>query len=296
MDWMFIVNPVAGKGKGRDVAQQIQKFMKKKNIAYEIRFTKFKGDGEILAKEAVDRGCCTIIAVGGDGTIYEVVNGMGIGTGTLGVIPCGTGNDLAKTLGIPENPVKAMEIIHGEHATAIDCGKANGRYFLNVASIGLDAEIVKETENIKRYIKGPSAYIAGVLKTLLSFRDKEVIIEVDGIQTKKQIMLVAVANGKYYGGGMKIAPKADIQDGYFDICIINKISKGKVLRLFPTIFSGEHIKVNEVEMIRGKKIKIIGLEKLILNVDGDIVGEAPVTMDIYSGGIKVFVAKQMQCR
>ncbi|MBB6218071.1 YegS/Rv2252/BmrU family lipid kinase [Anaerosolibacter carboniphilus] len=289
MDWMFIINPVAGKGKGRIIAQQIHQFMKDKVIPYDIRFTRYKGDGEILAKEAVIRGCSTIIAVGGDGTIYEVINGMGLKTAALGIVPSGTGNDLAKTLGIPKSPMKALKIIYGGHKVIIDCGQANGRYFLNVASVGLDAEIVKETENIKKYIKGPSAYAVGVLKTLLHFRNKEILLEIDGIQIKRQIMLVAVANGRYYGGGMKIAPQAEIEDGYFDICIINRISKGKLLRLFPTIFSGEHMKIKEVELIRGKIIKISGIERLMLNVDGDIVGEAPVSIEIYRGGIEVFV-------
>jgi YegS/Rv2252/BmrU family lipid kinase len=288
---MFIINPVAGNGKGSIIARQIHQFMDDKAISYDIRFTRYKGDGEILAREAVARGCSTIVPVGGDGTIYEVVNGMDLGKTTLGIVPSGTGNDLAKTLGIPENPLKALKIIHEGHKASIDCGQANGRYFLNVASVGLDAEIVKETENIKKYIKGPSAYVAGVLKTLLYFRDKEVVIEIDGIEMKRQVMLVAIANGKYYGGGMKIAPQAKIEDGYFDICIINRISKGKLLRLLPTIFSGEHVRVEEVEMLRGKTVRIDGLEKLILNVDGDIIGESPVSMEICPSMIQVFVPR-----
>ena len=289
MEWMFIINPVAGKGKGKIIAQQIHQFMDGKGISYDIRFTRYKGDGEILAREAVARGCRTIIPVGGDGTIYEVINGMDLGKSALGIIPSGTGNDLAKTLGIPENPLKALKIIHGGHKAIIDCGQANGRYFLNVASVGLDAEIVKETENIKKYVKGPSAYVAGVLKTLLYFRHKDVVMEIDGVEMRRNVMLVAVANGRYYGGGMKIAPQAEIEDGYFDICIINRISKVKLLRLFPTIFSGEHVRVEEVEMLRGKTIKIDGLERLMINVDGDIIGEAPVSMTICPDMIQVFV-------
>lgn len=292
MKGLFIINPVAGKGRGKKTAKHIERFMKEKAMSYDIRFTRCKGDGEVIAKDAIQKGYTKIIAAGGDGTIYETANGMVGSHGVLGIIPCGTGNDLAKSLGISENIEKALNIIFEGYERSIDCGRANGRLFLNVASVGFDAEIVKETEMIKKYIKGPSAYVMGVFKTLLHFHDKEVWIDIDGVEMKKNIMLIAVANGRCYGGGMKIAPEARIDDGYFDICIVNKISKGKLLRLFPTIFSGKHLLVDEVELLRGKSIKIESREKLILNMDGDIGGETPVCVEMLKNGIRVMAARE----
>lgn len=285
----FIVNPTAGKGKGKKTAQKLQEYIKDLQVSYEIRYTEREKEAEAIARRAAQEGFKKIVAVGGDGTVYEVLNGMMGMDATLGVIPAGTGNDFARTMNISQDIREALQIILEGKESHIDCGQANGRYFINVASIGLDAEIVKETETIKRYISGTTAYIIGVLKTLLKFKHSSLQIEVDGQIENKDIMLVAVANGRYYGGGMKIAPMADVKDGVFDICIIHRISKWKILRLFPTIFSGKHIHVKEVKLYKGKNIKINGSQTMRLNLDGDIIGNTPVEFKLIPQALKVII-------
>ncbi|QZY55074.1 diacylglycerol/lipid kinase family protein [Crassaminicella profunda] len=290
MDILFIVNPVAGKGNCDFVIGKIKEQMDFFHIPYKIKLTTRKNEAEEIAKDAVIKGYEKIVAVGGDGTIYEVVNGMIGSSASLGVIPSGTGNDFVRTVGIPNDLEKALNVIAYGKKVQIDCGKVNDRYFVNVASIGLDAEIVKETENIKKYLSGSWAYMGGLLKTLFSYKHKRVNMNIDGSKKNKNITLVAVANGKYYGGGMKIAPMADIKDGDFQVCIVDKISKFKLMRVFPKIFSGEHVHYDEVDMHKGKQVKIKSDEHLSINLDGDIIGKSfNVYFQMVPEGLKVLV-------
>ena len=289
MSICFIVNPTAGKGKGKIVAGNIHSYMKKQKIPYEIRFTTRRKEAEQLAQCAVKQGFDKIVSVGGDGTIYEVLNGiMGMNV-LLGVIPAGTGNDFVRTVGIGQDIEEALHTVVYGKERSIDCGKVNGRYYINVAGIGFDTEVLEEVESIKKYLSGKLAYLSGVFRTLFQYKFKKIQIVIDGQVYNKEILLVAFANGKFYGGGMKISPGSDIQDGYIDVCIIHKMPKWKILRLFPTIFSGEHIKVKEVTMYRGKEIRINSALPLAINLDGDLVGYTPFTLEVIPNAIKILV-------
>lgn len=287
MEICFIVNPIAGKGKGKTVAKQIEGYMKEIAVPYEIRFTTRSREAENLALVASMEGYKKIVAVGGDGTVYEVVNGI-IGRDiTLGIVPSGTGNDFARSLGVGKSIETALDTVVYGRERLVDCGKANNRYFVNVAGIGFDTDILKEAEKIKKYFSGPWAYLAGVFKTLIHYKYKKIHMTIDSEQYQKEILLVAFANGNYYGGGMKIAPDADMEDGYFDICVIHKIPKLKVLRLFPTIFAGKHIEVEEVSIYRGKKVELYGDSPMPINLDGDLVGTTPLTIEIVPKSLKL---------
>lgn len=269
---LFIVNPVAGGGRAKRLLPIIDDYMGKTNKIYNIELTSNPKEATDLTKKAIEKGYSTIVAVGGDGTINEVAIGiLESGEGTLGIIPSGTGNDLARTLNIPFDPIEAMDTIIKGNKKQIDIGFVNNNPFLNIASIGLDSEVVKNTERIKVRIRSKIAYIIGVLSTLFSFKDKRVKLEIDGVPMHKNIFLIAVGNGKYYGGGLKILPMAIAEDGYFHVCVINRASKMKLLFLFPSIFKGKHINFKKhVEIFKAKKIRIITEDKAYLNIDGEI--------------------------
>ncbi|MCR2045469.1 diacylglycerol/lipid kinase family protein [Anaerosalibacter massiliensis] len=271
-DILFIVNPIAGGGKSKGFVSLIKEIMDESKRKYEIIVTEKPKEAIRLASHGSMKGYETIVAVGGDGTINEVALGiLSTGAGTLGIIPGGTGNDLARTLNIPNDPKKAIETILKGHKKKIDVGFANDNMFLNIASIGLDSEIVKNTEKIKTKIKGRFAYFIGALNTLFKYRNKEVNIQLDNIIIDEEIMLLAVSNGKYYGGGFKICPMAVIEDGYFHICIVKKVPKIKLLLFFPLFFRGTHTKIKKnVEIYKAKEIKVKTSEKTDLNIDGEI--------------------------
>lgn len=273
MDKMiFIINPVAGGGKAQKLIPTIEKIMDETRIKYDIVLTTKPKDAIKISKESIQKGYNNIVAVGGDGTVNEVAMGiLESGNGTLGIIPSGTGNDLARTLKIPFTPKEAIEVIIKGNKKKMDVGLVNNSLFLNIASIGFDSEVVKNTQKIKKRIKLGIAYVIGVLETLIIFKDKKIKLEIDDIPIDKNILLVAVGNGKYYGGGLKILPMAIMEDGYFHVCIINRVSKIKLFFLFPSIFKGKHVKFKKhVDIFKAKKIRVITEDKTFLNVDGEI--------------------------
>lgn len=269
-DILFILNPIAGGGKAEKLIPIIEEFMNKHKKSYNIILTTKPKEAIDIAKVNIDN-YEIIVAVGGDGTINEVAKGIiSTGKGTLGIVAGGTGNDMVKSLGISTNPEKSLETIIKGFRKEIDIGKINNASFLNIASLGFDAEVIVNHSKFKGRVKGKLVYILSVIYTLFNYRDKRLEIEIDGERLEEDIMLLAVGNGRYYGGGMKILPSAKTNDGYLHICIISGISKIMTLYLFPTLFKGNHINYKKyVKIYKGKNIKVGSKEELYLNIDGD---------------------------
>ncbi len=270
---LFIVNPIAGTDKAKKLIPLIEEKMDRTNIKYSISITSQPKEATSLTTKGLEDGFDSIVAVGGDGTINEVA--MGIiqkGYGTLGIIPGGTGNDLARSMNIPLDAEEALYTLLSGKKKHIDFGRINGRFFLNVASMGLDADIVKRTENVKKVIKGSVAYTISLIITLIVYKPQRLIIELDGETIEMDAMLAAIANGKYYGGGMKICPMALLDDGSFHVVIVKKLSKLKLLTLFPQVFKGTHVNLTDiVKVYSSKKVKLRFDKELLLNIDGDVV-------------------------
>jgi len=292
LSYLFIVNPVAGNHKAKETIETVKVQLKRYDIDYTIKYTTHKGGATDLLKNLKGLPYDVVVAVGGDGTVNEVINSM-VGTDKIiGIIPCGTGNDLAKSLNIPRDPCDALDILVNGEAVGIDIGRAGHRYFTNVASIGLDAEIAYCANRMKKKLSGTKAYFLALLKVLISFKSFPIVLEQNGTSVNKDVMLVAVCNGKYYGGGMKIAPDASILDGMLDICLIEKMSKLRLLFLFPTVYKGSHNKFVEVKFYRTDKL-IIKSPNLLLNLDGEISKRTEdVEFTVINNQIKVILKPQ----
>ncbi|KNF07094.1 diacylglycerol kinase [Gottschalkia purinilytica] len=274
MKVLFIVNPVAGKTKAKKLIPVIEEYIGHNiYIDYEIVETERAGQATEITIQGIEKGYDTIVAVGGDGTINEVANGIiSRKKGTLGIIPGGTGNDLARSLNIPMDTIQALSYITNPNVKQINIGKANDKLFLNVSSIGIDADIVKNTQKIKKHIKSKFAYTLGLLKTIVSYKIKKFEIKLDNKEIERDALLVAIGNGSNYGGGMKICPMALMDDGYFDVCIIKDVNKIKLLALFPIIFKGRHEEIKKyVEFYRCKTVKINFKNSINLNIDGEVL-------------------------
>ncbi len=276
----YIINPAAGKGDAKQVIENIHKEMKRTNIEYTITISAYENHVEKISKKAVEEGHTDIVAVGGDGTVLEAFNGLFGKNVNLGIIPSGTGNDLVKMLNITKNVDESIKKIIRGKTRKIDIGKVNGRYFLNVVGIGIDGEIVEETKRVKKILSGSPAYIYSTFSTLIKYRAKNMIINIDGVVFKRNALLVAIGNGKYCGGGMMLTPGAEIDNEEFQIVVIKKISKLKFALLFRKVFSGTHINENCVEVYQGKKIKISSAEDVKINADGNIIGNAPAEIEL----------------
>lgn len=291
---LFIVNPVAGAGKAKKLIPLIEETMNQCNKKYKIILTTMPEEATEIAKRE-SKNHEVVVAVGGDGTVNEVATGLIRNNGgVLGVVPGGTGNDMARSLDIPMDPLEALKIVCEGYKKNMDIGMVNGSYFLNIASIGFDAEVVMNNIKIKQKIKNEFSYVISVIYSLIRFKKKKVEIEIDDKIIKDEVYLLAVGNGKYYGGGMKIIPTAKIDDGFLDICTISNINKFKILFLFPTIFKGTHIKhTKHVNIYRGKKVKFKSEEGLLLNIDGEITPDVKeVEFGIKDRNIKV-ICKDM---
>ena len=284
----FIVNPVAGHGN----AKEIEKEIKEKKIKYEMVYSEYPGHAIELAAGVNGEEFSMVVSVGGDGTLNEILNGMNLKTMSLGMIPAGTGNDLIRCTGIPSDEKQALEVVLNGVEKSIDIGLINNKKFINVAGFGLDVEVLRETIKFKKIIKGKLAYVFGVVKALLTFKPIELQISVDGVDYYQDAMICAIGNGQYFGGGMRILPLAELDDGLFDICIIKKMSKIKLLYHFPKVFQGTHMKLPWVHYIKGRNIKVLTKQDVFINADGEISQKQLPEFKILEKGLRIIVPKQ----
>ncbi len=287
MRTLFIVNPKAGRGLAEKIWTEMDK-------TREIDFpdstyikTEYPGHAKVIAENIDFEHTDAVISVGGDGTIHEIVNGIALQDIALGIIPAGSGNDLARTLKIPVDHHEAVRLILKQETRMIDMGLAGSRYFINIGGVGFDAEVVADMNTHMKFLKGTTAYVASVLKKLFTFVPIKLKIRIDETVLDKKVYICAVANGKYYGGGMMLAPNAVIDDGMFDICILEDLNKFEFLYTFPTVFKGNHIKHPKVKIYHGKTVKIEGPGNLSIHADGEIFGKLPADFRILPKSLKV---------
>lgn len=294
MKHLFIINPAAGKGKTLKIIPLIEKIFKEKKEEYIIKITEGAGHASEIAKKYSSLEDYRIYSVGGDGTLNEVLNGMADSSSTLAVIPSGTGNDFIKSIynySRKENIENILKKMINGKEKYIDLGIFNNRYFINIASVGFDAEVAYNAIKLKKlpFIGGKLAYILAIIITVFMFNHENLHIEIDNIKFNLQSLLVAVANGRFYGGGINITPEAEIDDGIFDICAIDKISKLKILALFPKAIKGKHKSIKEVSFYLGKKVKIISNKHISFNIDGEITRGKEAEIKVIVNGIKIVV-------
>ena len=276
----FIINPAAGNGEAKNTINLIHSKLEDTGLEYSISISGYVGDVERLSVEAVENGYTDIVAVGGDGTVLEAFNGLFNKNVNLGLIPAGTGNDFVKMININKNFEEAIDKIIEGNTKVIDIGVVNDTHFLNVVGMGIDGEIVKKTEQVKKIIKGSPAYIYSTFSTLINYKCKNVRIEIDGEVYNRKVYLVAVGNGKYFGGGMMVTPGAELDSENFEIVIINEMARSKFAILFRKVFSGNHVHEDPVEVFYGKNVNITSEDPLMVNADGNIIGESVANIHI----------------
>ena len=294
MKHIFIVNPVAGKGKGMKYIEKVRPLLDEK-LDYIILETKGKGHATELASLYATKEECIMYAVGGDGTINEVLNGI-VGTDSkLAIVPTGSGNDFIRGIYPKYKIERLLEGLIKGQASYVDIGKINEKYFLNVASVGLDAEIAKNVVKFKKikFIGGSLAYLLSIVKTLFGYKCNLVKIKVDGEEIwADRSLLLAIANGKYYGGGIPIAPSAKVDDGELNICLVKELRLLHILPLVPKLFLARHEEAKEVRIFKARCIEITGEKHLNINIDGEIVKEKNVSIEIIPNGIEIIVPQK----
>ena len=267
--YFIIVNPTAARGKAAKVGRTVEDICNDRNIDSQVVFTKKAGDATKLAAKARDQFDC-IVAVGGDGTINEIINGMVGGSSTLGIVPVGSGNDFVRALGISHKLTDVIDNLVSMKTRAIDIGKAGDRYFQNGLGIGFDAWVVQETLKVHR-LRGTAIYLYSVLKTIHSYSPPLVKLDYNGESREEKFYMITVGNGISLGGGFKLTPHAILDDGLFDLNIIREIKKWEVYQNLISVFAGKHIYLEQVTTARTEQLSFRSDEGFAAHIDGELL-------------------------
>jgi len=252
-----------------------------------IKATIGPGDAEAQAERAVDQGYTTIIAAGGDGTINEVVNGIGTAPVTLGILPMGTVNVFAMELGIPFNIEAAWKVIRGRKTRSIDLASANGHYFVQMAGIGLDAQIVQRNNSDIKAVLGPLSYLLTATQVAA---EKPPLLHVY-VEDRPPVegCFVLVGNGRFYGGPFALFDRANLQDGFLDICVFKQMNYLALMRYFRGALFGSLSKFSDVHYFKARKLRVEADRDVPLEADGELAGHAPVDFVVRRRKLKVIV-------
>ncbi|MEA2505784.1 MAG: diacylglycerol kinase [Actinomycetota bacterium] len=298
---VLICNPRAGGGGAARAMAEVRRHLENRELAYDVVFTQRPGHATELTRQALDRGCKFVVAVGGDGTIHEVVNGLIQDDravdpdAVMGVVAAGTGADFIKTFGIPSMPGHAVAHLDGPQSFPIDVGKITYtqdevtaiRYFANIAEVGLGASVVDRAARLPRLL-GPTRYVVAYWLTLRGHKPAEVTVDlVDRSYTGPMNNLV-VANGQFFGGGMKIAPRAAPTDGVFDIQI-EHASKWEEIAVMPRVYSGQHVPHPDIFEAKRVRASIQSVPALQIEADGELLGRTPASFELLKDVIRLKV-------
>ena len=288
--WALVINPVSGQGKGATIGTYVAGFLSQKSIDYTI----VTGNSSVALTDHLatfiekNPNCDGVIAVGGDGLLHIVLQKVVPAQIPFTIIPAGTGNDFVRTLGWDlENIDQQLERVTTTPPASIDLGLVDGEWFGAILSTGFDS-VVNEKANTMQWPKGPMKYNAAIAIELPRFKPRHYEITLDDRTISTEAMLIAVSNGRSYGGGMLVCPNASITDGSFDVMVLHPVSKIEFLKVFPKVFAGTHVTHPAVEILRSKTVKIES--KAVAYADGERIGQLPVTAECISGAVQTWVA------
>jgi YegS/Rv2252/BmrU family lipid kinase len=291
---LIIVNPVAGGGRARPFWEKCAARCAAAQLDIEVFETRRRGDAADRAAAAGDR---LVIAVGGDGTVHEVVNGLLRRPGSErprfgALLRAGTAGDLARSLPSPSRPELVPEWLSTDRWRPVDVGRVSTstgrRYFINVADAGIGAEVVRRAARGPAWAGGTVNFLAGAVISLLRHRNSWVRLRLDdGPVLRRRIRTIAVANGAYLGGGMWIAPKAEVNDGMFEVVTIGDVSRWLGIRSLPMLYRGTHGRLAQVEFGRARRVEIDSEQPIGVEADGELVGTTPAIFEIVPDALEV---------
>ena len=308
---VVIVNPTSASGSTGEAWPQIASDLRSQFGSFRAVFTKHRGDASALANEAARKGAKLIIACGGDGTVSEVANGI-LSSGKdveLGILPSGTGGDFRRTLEIPSQSRAAARVLSTGRTVRIDVGRVSYidqdgndamRYFLGVASCGMSTKVIERVKaggpdwlpaNTPKWLSGRITFGASLLQTAARNEPTRLVVQLDDSHERNLLVSnLCVANARYFGGGMKIAPDAKLTDGKFDIIAVGDLSAVKIFTSAPRVYSGSHLSMPEVSHALARKISVRSSDRdteVALEVDGELPGKLPATFQIIPEALRV---------
>lgn len=280
---------------------EVREHLARRELEHEVAYTSGPGDATRLARGALDAGGRFLVAVGGDGTVGEVVNGMieddraVAPDAVLGVVAAGRGCDFVRTFGIPSLPGHAVAHLDGPESFAIDIGKVtcvrdgrtSVRYFANIAEVGLGARVASLAARLPHWL-GPTVYLWAFWLSILSHRPAEVVVDLVDRSYEGRLNSLIVANGQFFGGGMKIAPKAAPTDGLLDV-LIERAARTEAIALLPRVYRGEHLPHPDIRLAKRVKASITAARPLPVEADGESIGHTPATFEVLGDALRLKV-------
>lgn len=286
----FIFNPTAGKGRAQRARTAIEGKLRSLNVAYQFHETQVQSDAKRIAHELTEQGEREIIAIGGDGTVNEVLNGLSNPECVhLGVIPCGSGNDFATAAGISLDPEEAIKLILETEPKYTDYMECSGVRGLNVIGTGIDVEILRRCYKAK-FLKGSANYFTSLLISLIRFSLYRFTTERDGRKGKHHGLIVCACNGKQFGGGMPICPDAICDDGVMNIVLVQDVRKSMVPGALLSLMRGKILRRHYTLHEHAKRLKVEFEHPAPLQIDGEIYEDLPFDVQIISGQLKMYRA------
>ncbi|MBN2864089.1 MAG: diacylglycerol kinase family lipid kinase [Bacteroidales bacterium] len=289
--WVFIINPVAGNGSAGKMAPEIEKIIKKYNINGQLVMTERPGHATELSGTFYENGYDHFICVGGDGTMNEMVRPL-INRKDLvvGIIPAGTGNDFSQITGF-HGPFEdaGWELFFRENIIAMDVGTVNDKIFLNGMGLGFDAEVAAQNYTEQGEVKkgGASKYIWHIVKTLLFFREKKMIVSSNGDRSETDCFINTIANGRRFAGGFLLTPEALANDGLLDVCSIKRLNLIQRFRLLLKVPKGEHIKDAKVRYYQTSEIELEFPDQVPFHVDGELFFSKKFRVTVLPGALNI---------
>jgi diacylglycerol kinase (ATP) len=286
---ILAINPTSGRGRAQRQAKLAGEYFRSRDIdVREIEGTSLQDFRKKLLIFLDSEKVSGVIALGGDGFIHEIIQHLVSRDIPLGVIPCGTGNDFARSIGVFDLPfTRQLELIEKHSATKIDLGRVQDQWFAAILSSGFDA-LVNDRANSMRWPRGRMRYNIAMIEKLIALRPHSYRIRVDERYLEVQATLVTVANGSSYGGGMKVCPDASITDGLFDVMVLGRVSRIELLKVFPKVYRGGHVGHPAVTFYRCNEIEIDGSGSSF--ADGEPIAQLPLIAKCVSAALKVWAA------
>lgn len=288
----IICNRSSGRGGVAKSQPEVANHLRERELEHEFVYTEYAGHATDIARDAIKSGSRFLAAMGGDGTVHEVVNGMIEDDkpinpeAVFGVVAAGTGSDFIKTFGIPATPSHAVAHLDGPESFTIDIGKITYqndgketiRYFANIAEVGLGAEVVARAARLPRWL-GPTVYFFAFWLTMRKHRVANVSVDLVDRKYEGYMNNLVVANGQFFGGGMKIAPKAAPTDGVLDVQI-EHARRREALALIPKVYKGEHVPHPDIEEAKRVRLGIESDRPLLIEADGEVLGHTPAQFEV----------------
>ncbi|HEY0280983.1 MAG TPA: diacylglycerol kinase family protein [Solirubrobacterales bacterium] len=283
---VLLVNPSSGGGRSLKVLARVEALLDARRVPFRVVRTRSLEHGVAKALQAIEAGEVPVV-ISGDGMIGAIGGALAGTPAPLGIVPGGRGNDLARVLGIPTDPEAAIDVVLAGHSRPIDVGDANGRPFLGIASVGFDSD-ANRIANESR-LKGNLVYAWAALRALASWKSARFTIAIGDVRTRVEGYSVIVANSKAYGGGMFVAPHAELDDGEFDVVTIGQVGKLRFLGNLPKVFKGTHVRNDEVRVMRASQLTLTASRPFAVYADGERLTDLPADLRIIPRALRVLV-------